>query len=342
MVRHDGGVGHSAEDGVFVFLLAGQSNMSGRGTLPSPSAAAAFADPRIRVWRGPDGWAPAADPLHADKPTAGVGPGLAFARAVLARLGEGAEIRLVPAAVGGSEIARWSPRGGDLFDAAAAAARAALAASDERDGLARSDEPPKLAGILWHQGESDAVSAALATAYAPALRELLAALPGACGSAGAAIVLGELGLGFLDTSRGGRFEHAPSVNGAICAVVADAVATGARVGLVSARGLVDRGDRLHFSSGSAELLGERYARRWLQLAVPRAVAGAGENNAEGGLFADGKLDPPLLCASPAALALGGRRPESNVEGESHSFFECDAQLGAGGTRPPQTEATMLS
>jgi len=65
------------------------------------------------------------------------------------------------------------------------------------------------------------------------------------------------------------------VNGAICTVAAAAAAQGRRVGVVSARGLGHRGDRLHFNAEAARTLGERYARCWLSLAsAARTMGGA--------------------------------------------------------------------
>ncbi|KAJ1620855.1 SGNH hydrolase-type esterase domain-containing protein [Pavlovales sp. CCMP2436] len=174
-----------------VILLVGQSNMAGRAPLDAGDASPP--DARIRVWRDVDGWQPALHPLHRDKPTAGVGPGLAFARAVLSELPAGAVVGLVPAAVGGTAIARWCPRTGDLFHAAVSSTRAALSAATAADGGSRgggaandaAGTEPRLAGILWHQGESDAVSAELADAYEPALAALVDTLPPSCGSADA-------------------------------------------------------------------------------------------------------------------------------------------------------------
>ena len=68
---------------VHMFLLAGQSNMSGRGELPEfPEEK----DERLLVLGSDGTWKTAQHPLHYDKPEkAGVGPGLAFARGVVAQ-----------------------------------------------------------------------------------------------------------------------------------------------------------------------------------------------------------------------------------------------------------------
>ncbi len=138
---------------LLIFLLAGQSNMAGRGPVEADDATP---DPRILVLRD-DGWQPAIEPLHRDKPKiAGVGPGLAFARALLAHLPPDVNVGLIPAAFGGTRIEWWAPEfdgegqrwpdGTTLYAHAIGQARRA-----QRDG--------RLAGILWNQGESNVASA---------------------------------------------------------------------------------------------------------------------------------------------------------------------------------------
>ena len=53
-----------------LFLLVGQSNMAGRGTLEKQDTTP---HPRVLMLNKAGEWAPAVDPLHFDKPSAGVG-----------------------------------------------------------------------------------------------------------------------------------------------------------------------------------------------------------------------------------------------------------------------------
>merc|ERR1712232_605081 len=85
-----------------MFLLAGQSNMAGRGNV---SEARVNTDERILVLSADGQWeTPAQHPLHHDKPEkAGVGPGLSFAQSVIDFLpSKEQQIGLIPAAFGGS------------------------------------------------------------------------------------------------------------------------------------------------------------------------------------------------------------------------------------------------
>eukprot|EP00439_Symbiodinium_sp_Y106_P080780 s845_g19.t1 len=226
---------------VHMFLLAGQSNMSGRGELPEfPEEK----DERLLVLGSDGTWKTAQHPLHYDKPEkAGVGPGLAFARGVVDFLP--APVGLLPCAFGGSEIQRWLADG-DLFKAAVAKVERGRALG----GVLR--------GILWHQGESDSASQEDASQYAQRLREALRQLRLACGCADAPIIVGELGMEFL---VGDSFAFVETVNKAIIEIGEGEPNTS----LVSSAGLRHKGDRLHFCSRSANELGRRYAWRWLEM-----------------------------------------------------------------------------
>lgn len=257
-----------------VFLLAGQSNMAGRGVLSSSSAGAP--DDRIAVLDAEGHWkSPAVHPLHYDKPErAGVGPGLAFARAVIDFLPEGERrIGLLPCAFGGSALARWDPkREGSLFRAAVQRVQEVLG---EVGGGSR------LSGILWHQGETDSGSIESANAYEFVLVEVITALRSACGDADLPTILGELPR-FINVEDP-RFRLFCEVSRATAAA---ALALGPRVAVVSTASLGHRGDRLHFSAAAADELGRRYAWKWLAI--------AGLSHASLRDLAGFALEPPLL------------------------------------------------
>lgn len=77
-----------------LFLLIGQSNMSGRGNVEVQDK---VENPRISMLTKDLKWVPAKDPLHFDKPIAGVGPGSEFARGIL-KANPDATIGLIPSA----------------------------------------------------------------------------------------------------------------------------------------------------------------------------------------------------------------------------------------------------
>ena len=84
-----------------LYILMGQSNMAGRGTV---EAIDSQPHPRVFALKSNNEWGPATEPLHWDKPERiGVGPGYAFGRA-MAEQDPSVQIGLIPAAVGGSSI----------------------------------------------------------------------------------------------------------------------------------------------------------------------------------------------------------------------------------------------
>ena len=139
-----------------LYLLIGQSNMKGRGIMPEEPNR----DPHIVMMHlKDDSWYLARHPLHlaGDAKTfvghgnEGVGPGLAFAEALISKNPKIA-IGLVPCAVGGSPINLWQ-KGGKLYDEAL---RRAIVAMQTTAPL-----KARIRGVLWLQGEANANAAGL-------------------------------------------------------------------------------------------------------------------------------------------------------------------------------------
>ena len=232
------------------FLMVGQSNMSGRGGLKELPD---ISNPHVRVWRG-DGWETAVEPVVRDKPAiAAAGMGPAFGTSVYMMTGE--DVGLIPCSLGGSRQREWQP-GERLFEAAVAETAKAL-----KSGA-------RLAGILWHQGESDSKEVESALTYAKRLRVIMAALIArireAAETAGIAervcaplpVLVGELGE-YLDGNADSLYHRE------INAQIAEFAALRPEYALVRARDLPDRGDRLHFSAHAQRRLGIRYACAWM-------------------------------------------------------------------------------
>jgi hypothetical protein len=222
-----------------VYLLMGQSNMAGRGKL---DAGKQTPDPRVVVFNKENQWAVATDPLHWDKPKiAGVGPGLSFGIA-MANAQPGVSIGLVPCAFGGSPLSRWQ-KGGDLYSEALDRAKAAASGS-------------QLAGILWHQGESDAKQEESAT-YLQRFTEMIRDFRSDLGLPNLPVVVGELGE-FHVRNVG---EPSAAVNQAL----RDAAIELPNCACVSSAELLDGGDQLHFDAASQREFGKRYAEAMLKL-----------------------------------------------------------------------------
>lgn len=219
-----------------LYLLIGQSNMAGRGPLDSLSK-----KPHPQVWMldSLNQWVPATDPVHFDKPAAaGVGPGRSFAESMLAEAaGKAVRIGLVPCAWGGSPIKVWEPGAVYLkqyhpYDFAVERIRIAM-----QRGVIK--------GILWHQGESDN-DAAHAAVYLNKLTVLINRLRSELQQPELPFVAGEVGC----------FNKKEVVINSVINQLPQQVPY---TMVVSAEGLTDKGDHLHFDAASARELGKRYA-----------------------------------------------------------------------------------
>ena len=128
------------------FLLIGQSNMAGRGFVHEVPS---IYNERIEMLRN-GRWQMMTEPINYDRPVAGVSLAASFAEA-WCRMNPDEKIGLIPCAEGGSSIDEWETEG-VLFRHAVSEAKFAV-------------ENSELAGILWHQGESDSDSGKYKTYY---------------------------------------------------------------------------------------------------------------------------------------------------------------------------------
>jgi len=231
-----------APNELHLFLLAGQSNMAGRGILSDPPEP----DPDILMLTRDRTWTVARDPVHFDKPEgAGVGPGLSFARWLHGRRPEW-KIGLVPTAVGGSPLAQWQP-GAPLFEASMAQARAAAPAGH-------------MEGIIWHQGENDSRFPDQAATYSERLTRTIEAFREQLGLPELPFIAGELGPFLVDNLEPGF----PALATVIRAI-SDLPGNVPHTAVASAEGLAHKGDLVHLDTPSQIIFGQRYAEAFLGL-----------------------------------------------------------------------------
>jgi hypothetical protein len=221
-----------------LFLLIGQSNMAGRGHVEPPDK---VPHPHVFMLTRDLAWVPAVDPVHFDKPERiGVGLAKTFG-AMVADANPAAVIGLIPAAFGGSALDEWTP-GAPHYVNAIARTKEAM-----RHG--------RLVGILWHQGESDSAPDKAAT-YAVRFAKMIAQLRADLNAKDVPVIVGETG----------RFRPDGADVNAALATVPQGVP---RCAFVSAEGLTDQGDKLHFDSASNRELGRRYAKAWLEFSTAK-------------------------------------------------------------------------
>jgi hypothetical protein len=227
-----------------LYLLVGQSNMAGRGKVEAedkkPIANLLMLDKENH-------WVPAVDPLHFDKPSAGVGPGRTFGMAV-ASVDATITVGLIPCAAGGSPIDAWKP----------GAYHAQTKSHPWDDAIKRAklaQEKGVIKAILWHQGESDS-SDKFASAYAGKLKDLVLAFRKELNT-DAPFLVGQLG----------EFEGKPWSEGykIVDQAHRELPQQLPNVAFVSSQGLGHGGDKLHFDAKAQREFGKRYAAAYFEL-----------------------------------------------------------------------------
>ncbi len=234
-----------AKDKFQLFLLVGQSNMAGRGVVEAQDS---VVNPRVLMLSKDGKWVSAMDPMHFDKPSAGVGLGKTFGK-IIAEANPGVTIGLIPCAVGGSPIDTWKP--GVFYPATK---------SHPWDDMVKRVElalpAGTLKGILWHQGESDA-QPRLAETYATKLHDLVTRLRDLVKSPNMPFIAGQMGM----------FEGVPWSPEMVLVDQAhrDLPKQVPHTAFVTAEGLHHKGDKVHFDSAAYRELGKRYAAAYLQM-----------------------------------------------------------------------------
>ena len=229
----------NADSNFHVYLLIGQSNMAGRGIVDAESKKV---NPQILMLDSLNRWVPATDPVHFDKPLiAGVGPAISFAKEMLGNK-KNIKIGLIPCALGGSPIKVWEP--GEVY------LNVFHPYDDAINRTKLAMQKGVLKGILWHQGESDndSLHAAL---YLEKLKTLIQRLRTDLQKPTLPFVAGEIGY-FLKSNY-------------INPVLKQLPKQVSNTAVVSAKGLMHKGDSLHFDTPSARELGKRYAQAMKQL-----------------------------------------------------------------------------
>ncbi len=221
-----------------LYLLVGQSNMAGRGKMIERDK---VPQPRVLMLSRDGKWVPAVDPMHFDKPIAGVGLGRTFGME-LAEEDSDIVVGLIPCAVGGSPIQAWEPGGYHAstkthpWDDMSKRAHTAL-------------EVGTLKGILWHQGESDSKES-LAPDYEKRLHQLISRFRTAFESPDVPFIAGGMGK-WAKRPWNEWKEMVDAAHQSLSAKVS-------RSAFVSSEGLTDK-DGVHFDRESYIVFGKRYA-----------------------------------------------------------------------------------
>lgn len=238
-----------------LFLLAGQSNMDGRGDANKLTAkhCEPFED-AIMFYKNhlgsSDGWQPLgpgfsiAPKFKGSLPSTTFGPEIGFARRYLDVYPDN-KIALIKGSRGGTNLrSDWNPGLKNQPDSQGPRYRDFIETINQATRkLAEQNHQFAIRGLLWHQGESD--SKVSATKHEQRLRHFVDRIREDLGQPDLPVILGEV---FDNGKR-------DSVLTAIRAVAENAIGTR----LVTAEGTSTWDDGTHFDAVSQLLLGKRYA-----------------------------------------------------------------------------------
>ncbi len=224
---------------VWVFIMAGQSNMAGRAQVEAEDT---VPNQRILTINKSGVVILAKEPLHFYEPNnAGLDCGMSFANALLKDVPSDVSIMLIPTAVGGSSIIKW------INDSVH---RAVPLFSNFKEKVQIAKQHGRIKGILWHQGEADANEIYMPV-YFDQMTKLFTIFRKTIGDKKLPIILGELGSFSLNAGK-----EFTQVND----IMHQYVVIDSRSGLVVTGQYGHRGDNLHFNSAGQRGMGKGYAK----------------------------------------------------------------------------------
>lgn len=225
----------------YIFLLAGQSNMAGRGIVQPQDTVAST---RVLVLTKDQQWEYAKEPLHYYEPgRTGLDCGLSFGKKLASFYDRSITIGLVPCAIGGSAIEQWlgdsTYRNVKLYSNLMKNARAAM-------------QYGTIKGILWHQGESNAGANSYRN-YRQKLEELFTRVRNDLNIPDLPVYAGQLAL-FLSRKTN---PNADKVNEDLQALSVSMK----NVYIIKTTDLTPLKDSIHFDSRSQRIMGGRFAEK---------------------------------------------------------------------------------
>jgi hypothetical protein len=232
-----------SKEHVWVFILAGQSNMAGRAFIQPNDT---LSNHRILSINRESEIILAKEPLHFYEPKiSGLDCGMAFSIEILKHIPDSISVLLIPTALGGSAIYKWV---NDSIH------RNIKLLSNFKDKVELAKKYGTIKAILWHQGESDA-KPLLITNYKNKLQALFKKFRNIIDNQNLIILTGNIGL-FEE-----RDPHKKNINQQINAFAFNDPNTY----LINTKNFKSVGDNLHFNSKSQRKMGKRFAKKYLKI-----------------------------------------------------------------------------
>lgn len=229
---------------LWVFILAGQSNMAGRGLVEPQDT---IPNERILTINKSGDLIVAKEPLHFYESTmAGLDCGLSFARELLNDIPDNTSLLVIPTAVGGSSIMQW------LNDSTF---RGVPLMSNFVEKLAIGKAHGTVKGILWHQGENDALTEEGVNLYQGRLKRLIEKFRQKADDPSLPVIMGELA-SFADNNKNWQ---------RINTKIRTYHETDQNTAVVETGDLKHNGDKIHFDSEGQRTMGKRFAEAYTGL-----------------------------------------------------------------------------
>ncbi len=239
-------VGCTPKKEKWVFILAGQSNMAGRGIVEPQDT---ISNPIIFTLTQEMELVVAKEPLHFYEPNlTGLDCGLSFAKELSKTIPDNIEIILVPCAVGGSSVDQWL---GDSLH------RNVKLYSNFKERMTYAKSLGTIKGILWHQGESDAHLNKLLH-YQAKVEKLVKNFRTDIGNDKLPVLLGELGDYAEPKERNNNWK---TLNNILYRITE----SDSNLSIISSKGLQCNPDKIHFNAEAQRELGKRYAKQFLTM-----------------------------------------------------------------------------
>ncbi len=237
----------SNPDSVFVFIMAGQSNMAGRGKVEPIDT---IPNIRLLTLDKQGNLILAKEPLHYYEPTrTGLDCGVSFGNAILNNLPNNNYVLILPTAVGGSSIQQWindsTFRGVNLL-------------SNFKEKIEIGKQIGTIKGILWHQGENDATNEEDINNYQKRLSILFDKFRQIVENDSLPILIGELGSYSNENDKWQR------INSAIHSYTEKDTFSE----YINTQDFEHRGDGIHFDSKGQREMGKRFADKYNELKKP--------------------------------------------------------------------------
>jgi hypothetical protein len=227
---------------VWVFMMAGQSNMEGRGLVEPQDT---IANNRILTINSNNELVLAKEPIHFSTPAyRGLDCGMSFANELLKSIPKGVVILLLPTAVGGSSIEQWIK---DLPH------RKINLYSNFKEKLELGKKYGTIKAVLWHQGESDANEKGISNRNLN-LKTLFASFRKDIGNEKLPILIGEIG----------SFSKDPQLWADINKESHKYIQEDKYADIVETADLKDKGDKVHFDGESQREMGKRFAKKYVK------------------------------------------------------------------------------